>query len=175
LSIYQVDIQKNLGTEYWTNVWHIDVADAAAAMAAALLLENAELGIHYSNVNFNKMLIRPYPVVAGDFVEVPLSIFGLRAGVADLALFNVARVVYIAASGKPGIKMFRGCLNEGDQEGVGEITDATRIYYETWADLVHGDVPEMCKANGVLLGAGRINLNVGMRQLRRGSKRPILP
>lgn len=174
MAVFQVDVQKNLGTEYWTNVYHVNVADAGAADDAALLIYNAELGIHYENVNFDKMIIRPYPLVAGSFVERFLGLPGLRSGNTDLALFNVARVIFLAATGRPAVKMYRGALNEGDQEAVGEITEATRTFFETWGDAFNTDVPELCKADGTLVGAGRINLNVGMRQLRRGSRRPII-
>lgn len=174
MPIYQFDVQKHIGTEYWTNVYHAQADDDADALLISDEILNAELGIHYSNVDFDKTLVRPYPPVAGDFVERPHSIPGLRSGSADLALFNVARLVFPATVGKAGIKMYRGALNEGDQEGIGAITEATRVFFETWGLAFKAAVPTLCKADGTLLGAPTINLAVGMRQLRRGSKRPVI-
>src|SRR5215212_6017771 len=140
MPIYQIDVQKNLGTEYWTNVYHVTMTSFDDAVDAVPLIVNGERGIHYTNITFDKARVSVYPVTGGVFTILPLAFAGELSGVADLALFNVARVEFQVPIGRPGIKMYRGALNEGDIEGVGKITSATQTRFEAWVTAVLGDV-----------------------------------
>lgn len=173
MAIYQLDIQKHIGTEYWTNVWHWNLS-AAPTDQRILDFCNRESGFHYSNVIYDKCLFRSYPTSAGIFVEYVLNYPGARTGNADIPLFNVARSELRAANGKPGIKMFRGALSETDIENLGATTAAVRTTFEgLWDDLFE-EFPELCKVSGTLLLDGALSERVGMRQLKQRRGKPVI-
>lgn len=178
MPIFQVDIQKNLDTEYWTNVYHVQAADRAEAATIADDILSAERSIHQTRVVFPSMRIAPYPGPS----EGTIVVVGLTGGAPNdpyLPLFNVLRVDFSTPVGRPSRKYYRIPIPESVQEnGVLSTsfqTDFSTAYNLAMAPLYGGQLVDV---DGQPLTFGRLIPNVGMRQLRRGSKRrlePVIP
>lgn len=175
MAVFQIDIQQNIGTEQWTNVYHADGADMEAILTALFpLLLTQHRAAHYENVTINKALVRPFPLVSGSYTELPLNVNGTREGLTDLPLFNVARILFVAFAGKAGVKMYRGALNEGGIEALGNLTAAERAFWEDWGTDTLAALPSLCKEDGTRFADINPSPRVGMRQLRRGSKKKVI-
>ncbi len=172
---WQVDVQKRLGTEYWTNVYHCARPDQAAAKAFADGVVAFERIIHQSIVQFISYRVAAYPGPSEGTIQ-PIGSFGTAGSTTYLPLFNVLRVDFPVDLGRPSRKFYRLPLGENAQiDGVIEPTlvDAYQIhvnnYFSGPASVGMVDV------DGQLITQGRVMPPVGMRQLRRGSRRRITP
>lgn len=175
MPLFQIDVQKAVPGEYWTNVYHTEAADLAAAVAVANIVIDAERTIHQTNVQFDKYKVSAFPESGGVFVSGALTGPGEAPSVSNVPLFVVARVEFTCEMGRPGIKMYKGCLTEDDITGTGTIIEATRTFYGTWVDDLVTAAPGLCKPNGQNFIGGNLRAQVGMRQLRRGSKKRDTP
>lgn len=178
---YQVDIEKSMGGEFWTNRYFIDRGNVNNAALAAMEIVSGERSFHRVGVTFTKLRVRSKVVGDEEFVTIPLNQPGLLATSGPfLPLFNVVRVdVAVVGGGRPSRKYYRIGLCAGDLEpGVGKIT--------TLAASINGLVEAMMEA--VSSGGGSILdpdnqvwdsaatfSDVAMRQLRRGSRRRTEP
>lgn len=173
--VVQIDVQKLQSGEYWTNVYHIDSADVGDGDAAASLIVAAERLIHSTGVAFSKVRIATYPVSDGEFIILPLSGTGSRTfSGGQLALFNVARTDISVGRGRPCRKYYRAPIYEGDQED-GALTIAFRGVVDTALNDLIGDLPTLCDPGGTRWVEATTAVAVGMRQLRRGSRRRTEP
>lgn len=174
MAIFQVDIEKQQGAEFWTNVYHVDTSDISAASAAAADIVDIEQTFHTTDVSFTKYRVSTYPVSDGSFIIVPIGESGGKTpGTSQLPLFCVARADISVGLGRPCRKYYRLPLYESDTEGQ-SITIATR-----------GDVDDglaamvalgvLCDPDGQEWVAGSTMIPIAMRQLRRGSKRSAAP
>jgi hypothetical protein len=172
---YQIDIQKVLGTEYWTNVYHVSAASLTAARDIMFDIVDEEKKIHHTNVSFDRYRVALMPVSGGSFLTGGLSGPGLATGPADVPLFAVARVEFSTGFGRPGIKMYRGCLTEGDIVDTTALSSGIQTYFNgTWIPGLLAAAP-LEKINGTGFVGGSLSPTVGMRQLRRGSRRRTEP
>lgn len=184
MPLYQIDIEKKLGDEYWTNVYYVERDDLAAANTDAGFIAGAEANMHLVSVQFTKARIRS--AIQGDeiYVTRPLNFLGTRSLENNplLPLFNVIRVDFAAVSGRPSRKFYRACLLAGHLTGVGNLTNAIILTAQGAVDGLFGaggmpGVP-LRDVDGQALTSASVFQAVGMRQLRRGSKRrttPVLP
>lgn len=174
MPLFYVEIEKRLGSEFWTNRWIVrsdTLANANSVLGVAIL--DAERQLHSTTVLFTRY--RVSTVAAGDesYVIVPINQFGLRAhGTALLPLFNTLRVDFPAASGRPSRKYFRGVLTEEDITGDAILTSFNSYmaaFVDNFAETAEGpgilDPQEQLFTNAVPI------TNVQMRQLRRSRRR----
>lgn len=91
-----------------------------------------------------------------------------------LPLFNVLRVDVTAAMGRGGRKYLRGVLGE-EEITFNTISPGAVSTYETMYCNVLDGLDYLVKKNGVELDDWSVFPQVGMRQLRRGSKRRVTP
>lgn len=179
MPLFQVDIEKELGGEYWTNRYVVSAATLLEAATVGDSIVTIERNIHRTNVLFTKMRAADFVPGNDQFVIHTINGYGDLDIVAGqmLPLFNVLRVDFNTSIGRPSRKYLRLPLYEGD------IIDAAfNPGFLTTMDT------EYC-ANMLLLAAfvdvdGQQFLSasampkVAMRQLRRGSRRrtqPVLP
>lgn len=177
MAIFQVDVQKQIGTEYWTNVYHVNAADITAAGVLAAFIVNQERSFHTLDVNFVSYRVSTFPESDGEYLIQTVNLPGeAAAGTSMLPLWNVARVDISVGLGRPCRKYYKVPLYESTTEGQA-IVLATR-------DLIDDAVAAMCAAGGICdpqgqeWVAGQTFVNIAMRQLRRGSKRrlePVIP
>lgn len=174
MAIYQVDIEKSLtaagtNTVYWTNVYHVQAADIAAAINTGQGIVTAEKAFHLTTTAFTKMRVQATSPLASSGTIVPLTGTGGRAGAAYLPLFNVYRIDFNVGGGRPSRKYIRGPFAQADQSNgavSGTAFTAANAYVTALLNL-----SVVCDPQGQVFVSGALFPQVGMRQLRRGSKR----
>lgn len=177
MALYKIDIEKSFGTEFWTNVYYTDQGSITVAAEAMNAIAANERNIHSTEILFTKG--RVSSVTEGDdqFLTVPYGSFGLRvAGGSRLPLFNVARVdISTLGLGRPSRKYYRLPLYESDVDNG--------VIGTTLLELIEanvGDIASDIEINAVDVDGQNWQVatafpTIGMRQLRRGSRRRSTP
>jgi hypothetical protein len=174
MPVWQVDIQKQLGSEYWTNVYHVDVAGQAQAAAVAEQIAAIEQDIHLTIVTFVNYRVRPYPSGGAPGTVYPLGYNGQNPSGSYLPLWNTLNVVFQAATGRPSRKYLRiPIVEEAQSDGVLNPTYLAS-FQDNYAEPLQL-IPELVDVDGQGFGAIRVLSAIGMRQLRRGSRRRVTP
>jgi hypothetical protein len=174
MDVWQIVIEKNLGTEYWVNDYHVQANDFADAVAAGGDIVAIERNVHTTLVSFTKYRVRPAGSTAqGTVIAVGLN--GLAGATTDyLPLYCTARIDMAPASGRVGRKYLKLPISEAAQAGgqfnAGFI-DFMGINYIT--PLLALGVT--CKPGGEVFSSMGVVPAVQMRQLRRGSRRRLQP
>lgn len=183
MALFQCDVEKLYQGEYWTNVYYVDADTLVAASAAANEFAQMERVFHKNSVTFTKARTRS--TIPGDdaYVNTTLNTAGLVEWdpVLRLPLFNVVRVDIGIVTGRPSRKYYRLPLMENEITN-GEVTIAVRSSIESamaaaYAELTGNGTPWV-DIDGQQVLSFNAFIPVGMRQLRRGSKRkatPVLP
>lgn len=177
--LWKVDIEKKYQTEYWTNVYYVFADDLAAAHLVAFEIKEIERAILLPGIITTKY--RTSDVIPGTDIYVSTSPneAGLRAdpGGGLLPLFNVVRFDLSAEAGRPSRKYMRGVLTENDIV-FNDINNATLAEMDAnYSDPLEA-VAELRDVDSQAIVDVQAYPFVGMRQLRRGSKRravPVLP
>lgn len=174
MAVWQIDIQKQLGTEYWTNVYHCNVASQAAAKVVAEALIEAERRISLNVVSFVNYRVRPYPAGGIPGTVYPIGTVGYGPAGAYLPLWNTVNVIFTVSQGRPSRKYLKAPLLEVAQENGLLVEPYLTVFKDEYATVLEG-IAELCDSQGnPFLDVGIVP-NVGMRQLRRGSKRRVIP
>ena len=122
-----------------------------------------------------KMRVRPYGVPGNVGTIVPLTGTGARTAVDSLPLFNVWRVDFAVAVGRPNRKYLRGPIAEGDQaSGLISPSITSTILTTNYINPLLA-LGVLVDTQGNSVTSGNAWPYVGMRQLRRGSKRKTTP
>lgn len=177
---WSVDIEKLLRGEYWTNRYWVKDDNMAQALISADMLYTSERAIHKNNVLFTKLRVSDGLPNTDVYQIVNLNTFGVQVPQGDeLPLFCIVRVDFnTEGGGRPSRKYLRLPLNDVNMVAEGkldtEFIGGIMEYYATplvgFASYVDVDEQNIVSAS--------VWPWVGMRQLRRGSKRklePILP
>lgn len=172
-SIWQVDIEKQLGTEYWTNVYHVLAGSQGSAKITGDEIVAAEKSFHNSLIGFTKMRVRPYPSQGAQGTIFPLTGNGAYASPQYLPLFCTANVIGAVPIGRPCRKYYRCGIDEALQAGGSLTTQGIDFFTTNLIQL--NAIEELCDESGQLIDTWTIYPQVGMRQLRRGSKRRVQP
>lgn len=179
MPIYQIDIEKSYSptsgtTVYWTNVYHVNTADLASAITAGQSIVTLEKTIHSTATTFTKMRTRNTSTLAQAGTITPLTGTGGRSSSGPLPLFNVFRIDFGVGSGRPSRKYIRGPLNGADNtSGAVTSTTVTTIQNSYIAPMLGLNV--VTDPQGQPWVNGTVYPYVGMRQMRRGSKRKVTP
>lgn len=174
MAVFQVDIEKRLVGERWTNRYFVDAETIAAAHVTANVIVDTERTVHGSAVEF--VTVRTSTVTEGDnvYISEPLFGFGEVSLTAYLPLFCVVRVLFGGTGGRPYYKLYRGCLEEANVSGSVLEAGVTLAFVELCASLSG----LITTGLGDTLATGVVDPRIAMRQLRRGRRRkttPILP
>lgn len=177
MAIFKIDIEKQLGAEFWTNVYYVNTTDIVLANTNAGVFADAERQFHRENVIITKYRTSDMTINNDQFISTPYNQAGLLGGTDEtLPLFNVIRVdLGVVGFGRPSRKFYRLPLGEQSQaNGIlsTQIKDIVKTELEgvlfnvggTWSD-----------ESGNQIETINIYPFVGMRQLRRGSKRRSSP
>jgi hypothetical protein len=176
MPLFSLDIEKRLNGEYWTNRYILDRTDLGAATNSGGDILAAERTIHASFVEFTKFRVSDTVVNTDVYQVIQVNAFGQRTQSQEyLPLFNVVRVDFnVAGGGRPSRKYLRLPIDELEQsKGILEPTYVAYIQ-ANYADVIAG-YTSYVDVDGQVIDSGRVSVNVGMRQLRRGSKRRLLP
>jgi hypothetical protein len=173
-----MDSEKLRSGEYWSNRYIIDATDLAAAVAIADGIYDIERTVHQPGVTFTKYRVSDMVAGTDNFVVIPKGEPGLLSLTGEpLPLFNVVRVDFGTGSGRPSRKYLRLPLSEGVQaNGVLDSVFVTTIR-DNYASPLMNHVG-FVDVDGEQIISNSVHPEVGMRQLRRGSRRrttSILP
>lgn len=182
MPLFQVDVEKRLLSEYFSNVYYLQSPTIASAVTDAGLIVAFERSIMLDNVNFTKQRVRTTTVGDDVYALTTLSGLGSRSSSGGtLPLFNTLNVVLSAVVGRPSRKYYRGVLQESDID----FTSVSVGLLGTVTTNANTLLTAMAAADSALVDIDNTGIfsmlpvsEVGMRQLRRGSKRraqPILP
>jgi hypothetical protein len=168
-----VDIEKNFEGEYWTNRYIVAGATLADASGVAGQIVGIERAVHLTPVLFTRARISD-GIPESDVYQIDqVNLFGLSAlsGGQLLPLFNVTRVDFSTiGGGRPSRKYLRGCLLAGHlvngQPAPAYVTQIQTGYANPMLALT-----AFHDVDGQSFGFSSVYPKVGMRQLRRGSKR----
>jgi hypothetical protein len=177
---YNVDIEKMLEGEYWTNRYVVQNADLAAAVVSANMIYEYERAIHTNIVLFTKYRASDQVPGTDVYQVVTLNTMGLATLTTDYwPLFNVVRCDFNPeGGGRPSRKYLRLPIAEGNITTKGQLSTAWRDALKTaYVDPLVAMVA-FVDVDDQALTSGSVYPFVSMRQLRRGSKRklnPVLP
>lgn len=173
----QVDIEKQCYGETWTNRYLVDfLPDDLLAVSHMNQLVGDERAVHYDQVFFTRVKASSLADDDDEYMVIELGVPGLRSTGEDgvLPLFNISRVDFTPTTGRPSRKYLRGTLTEQDVEN-NNILPATvsgpLAAYGT-AIIARDYVVD---PQGDNLVAFSVHVPVGMRQLRRGTRRRTEP
>jgi hypothetical protein len=174
--MFKVDIQKRLSDEFWTNRYFIRRDTLSEAVTSANFIVEAERIFHATTVLFDRVRVSDMVPGTDEYVTSVLNSAGFQNDDGELLpLFNVLRMDLSATSGRPSRKYYRGVLRE-THITFNDVSNGIRNTAEdAIADLLA--IPLVDIDDQDLVGATSFS-KVGMRQLRRGSKRrttPIIP
>lgn len=174
MAIFQADIEKRLGSEFWSNRYIINAPDLANAVTFTnVSLVGLERSIHDASVTFTRFRVSSTAVNDGVYSITTLGTTGQRNAGSLLPLFNTLRLDLNAATGRPSRKFYRGVLSEADIQGDLIITEfgATATTFETLLDEMNTN--RVVDPQGQTLTAVIVHPFVQMRQLRRSRRRRI--
>ena len=170
---FQLDIEKRLGSEFWTNVYQLEATDLANAQVIGGLVTSAERIFHATVVNFTRYRVSSVAMNDGIYTIVSVGLTGQRTANSVLPLFNTLRMDFTAQTGRPSRKYYRGVLDEADIAGDAVNTAPFLAGSLELFDLFHtGEgAGGIVDPQGQLLTAITIWPFVQMRQLRRSRRK----
>lgn len=180
MPVFQVDTEKALNGRNWSNRYLMiaDTIESARVMSGEII--DAERTVTASQVTFTKWRVSAFGIDSPQYIVTPLNLPGLRVVTDMLPLFNVVRVDIFAGAYAPGRKYLHGCLGEQDQSS-GLLTQTAIDFFQTsYADIIVG-VTTLIVGSGLppdgqrAIESASVFREVGMRQLKRGSKRKTAP
>ena len=175
MPIFQIDVEKRLGTEFWSNVYLVEVSAPAGATPIATQIISAEHAIHADVVTFTRYRLSSLTENDDFYQIVTMGFSGSRdISTSLLPLFNTLRVDFTPSSGRPSRKFYRGVLTEGDIDGDAVNTAAFSVY-PGLISLAFADVetPGLVDPQGTFFSSAVLHPFVQMRQLRRSRRRRI--
>lgn len=174
MPLFDVDIEKRLNSEFWTNRYIVNADSLGTAIGIAQIIVSAEQEFHGTPVTFTRYRVASTVVGDGVYTVQPIGQQGARALPGQLLpLFNTLRMDFNAVSGRPSRKYYRGVLTEDDINGdtvntgnfVGGAGSITALF--TTVEEPQGIVDPQ----GERLVATVVWPFVQMRQLRRSKRR----
>jgi len=175
MPLFSLDIEKELGGEFWTNRYILELDDITQAVLAGNTITGFELAIHYDIVNFTKYRVSDLNPETDVYVIVPIGAAGERTFVGSyLPLFNVVRVDFPAGTGRPSRKYLRLPINENEVDN-GVLASGLIALINSEYGVPLGDFELFVDVDGQPIGTGIVSPKVAMRQLRRGSRRKVTP
>jgi len=176
LAVFQVDIQTHISADYVSNVWHVNAASEADAMDQGVKLAHYHAALIPPAQTVDYIRVNSVPNVSNTFISQTVSIPGTRTDAPLAPPFNRFRILFFKGQGRPLVK-FLVWPYRTDFAGDGFIP-ATIAYVNTNFIVPLLDDPDvnLCSSSGVPVVSAVLSEKVGMRQLRRASKRtsPVL-
>jgi len=150
----------------WTNVWHINQTDLAAATVDAVAIVVAEQALYADDVTIYKFHLKEYLNPSAQAITEYVSYGGSRTPTeARLPSWNVARIDWNAPPAtRPVRKYLRASLSEDDV--IGQALEAAMVtVLDAFATDIAG-IGSICTPSGVIVDPGdfRSDTQVAMRQ-----------
>ena len=172
---WRVTVEKVLSGEFWTNRYILSSASLADAYSAALdTIIPAERAVTSNYVTFVKVRVDDMVPNTDNYQTGILNMQGLRNVTGDLMpLYVVARVDFTVNASSPSRKYLRGVLYENDVTGPLQVSAGTQTVINDAYVAPMVALASFVDVDGQDIVGGATNPNVGMRQLRRGSKKKL--
>lgn len=181
MALFKVDTQKTDGVRVWSNRYILDAVSLAQAHDSAVnIIAAAEIAMHADFITIDH--VRTSTLVPNDnsFLTTATDLAGtLASSGSPLPLWNVVRADMTMSSGRPSRKYLRSGLGSGDIIGGykwnGTNISAVQLALATMRnDLDEAGTPWVDEQNDAVLSVNTFQ-PIGMRQLRRGSRRVTTP
>lgn len=177
MPLFDVNIEKMYGSEFWTNRYVVQAADVTAAHAIGMAIYGYERSIHKFGVLFTKVRTSDRVIGTDVYVLTEPNTQGsvaVPAGSA-LPLFNCVRVDFGVESGRPSRKYLRLPLFTSEVAAGDAVSNAVVTAVNTsYATPLVNEVGFVDVDNQSII-TGAAKTGIAMRQLRRGSKRRQQP
>ena len=178
MPLFTIDIQKVQGTEYWTNRYVVNDTSLGTASVSAEVIANREIQFHSKNLRYDRIRIRPLAAGGDNYIILPFAFDGGYDGGdigSQIPLFNVVRVDMAVSEGRPSRKYFRTGLTESMVIGS-TVEEVYRQFVDTQMELMRTNLGgKLVDVDGQGINSMTVFPAVGMRQLRRGSRRRLQP
>lgn len=181
MALYKLDIEKQLGSEYWSNRYFISAGTLAAANAQAPMILACEASFHRTAILFTKYRVSDTVPGTDNFIVTPANVNGiLPKNGAFLPLFNVVRSDFrVEGTGRPSRKYYRIGLCAGDAVADFQHDPTIRTLVQTNLNtlitaLNDNDTP-IVDADLQAWVSSTTFIDISMRQLRRGTKQRTQP
>ena len=173
MAMFVVDTEKRLGSEFWSNIYHVEADDLSAASALAEDIADLELTILSSAATLTRYRVRTADPNDETYIITPVGELGGRVNQTTLLpLFNTLRIDMPASVGRPSRKYYRAVLAEGDINGDAVSTDFSTFIANLETLLwVSTEAPGIVDPQGQRLTQAVQHPFVQMRQLRRSRRR----
>lgn len=174
----RITVEKHwpAGNLYWSNVYYSNAADPVAAVPDAGAAVAAERPLYPSWITITKARIDDNVPMSDVSHTLIYNLGGLRAGQSGdpMPAWVVARVDFqVGLSGRPSRKYLRFVLHEGDTSAT-ELNPAMLAMLQTYANAII-DAPGIVDVDGQIFNGGAPFRGPAMRQVRRGSKKKVIP
>lgn len=174
-AIWQLDIEKSVGVETWTNVYHLSTLSLADAISASGQIVGFERAVTMNDVTFTRYRLRDTAALTGPGHTYEIGLQGSVGGVPIAPLFVCVRIVMETGLNRPSSKYYRAMAG-------GDIY-LNRFNWKT--ELVTGLNASICAnllgQTGLIDRHGnpftsiKTQAKIAEHQLRRGSKRKAVP
>lgn len=171
MAVFQIDVQTRAGAIYISNMYHVvavDLSDARDQALTIIDIQRATLPTFWSITAFR---VATPQEADNQFVSEPVAIPGTRSIGQAMPPFVRFRVDFRQGFRRPGRKFLIG-VAEADSDGDTFTQDAIDYIRNNYVNpLLDAPGLVLCGPAGSLFVGGDLNKTVGMRQLRRASKR----
>jgi hypothetical protein len=174
MAIWQIVTEKQLGTEIWVNDWYVSAPDQLTAQGYAGDIIDIEAAAYMDVITITKFRVRAADTPGAQGTVFAVGVQGERAVQAYLPLFNVVRLDMAVTTGRPGRKYMKMPLAESWQENGVLTTGYLADVNGTTAAALLG-LGVLTQADGDVIQSIAASPIVGMRQLRRGSRKRTQP
>jgi len=176
MGLYFMDSEKSYQNEYWSNRYVISAATLAEAVAVAADIRAIERASTYNVALLTKYRVSTSAAHDDVYQIVNDNVAGSKiAGSATLPLFCRIRFDFNAfGGGRPSRKYWCPPLTE-DEVADGVLNSTALAAYNTSYLQPLVALGEFVDVDAQAFTSGSIFPKVAMRQLRRGSKRKLLP
>lgn len=172
MPLWKVDIQKNYYGDYITNVYHVVTPDITSAMQAANDIAQLERKLLFPDQFIDNLRVSTPAPADEVFYTLPVNIPGTRPTAGQLLpAFCRIRVDLSVGYRRPGRK-FLLSLTETDQAS-GQLEPAMIAFVNANYAVPLVALGVCASPDGSMVISAACKASVGMRQLKRASKRKI--
>lgn len=175
MAVYQFDFQFHYETEYWTNKFYAICTDIADAQEFVNAVATFTPPSYPPSVTLDKARITPLPFVKNVFADITLNKPGTAPAFSPAPLFNVVRFDFSRQFGRAVHHYMRACFPASAMGPNQQFTAEYQGYNNLFAGHFADGPQIVCDKNGNAYENFSAAPSVGMRQLRRGSKRKAKP
>lgn len=174
MTLFNMDSEKMYLGEYWTNRYTIQASNLDAAVTVAAAIREVEKAASLSVVSLTRYRVSDRTPMTDVYQIVEDNQAGARSPTSDpLPLFCRVRCQFnTAGGGRPSRKYWLPPVQEDETASTDLISAAVSFYMSTYVNPLIA-IAGFVDTDGQVFTSGSVTKRVGMRQLRRASKRRL--